>query len=73
MLGGDRFRVAPIARSVSVCVWRKGAAGADGMVLEQPLRCQVRERRRSCWCSRHRMRPWTPCYSSMRQRCTFAA
>jgi hypothetical protein len=45
MLGGDRFRVAPIARSVSVCLWREGAAGADGMVLEQPLRCQVPERR----------------------------
>ena len=45
MLGGDRFRVAPIARSVSVCVWRKGAAGADGMVREQLLRCRVLERR----------------------------
>jgi hypothetical protein len=44
MLGGDRFRVAPIARSVSVWVWRKGAAGAGGMVLEQPVRCQVPER-----------------------------
>jgi hypothetical protein len=45
MPGGDRFRVAPIARSVSVCVWREGAAGADGMVLEQPLPCQIPERR----------------------------
>jgi hypothetical protein len=45
MPGGDRFRVAPIARSVSVCVWEKGQPGADGMVLERLLRCQVRERR----------------------------
>lgn len=71
--GGDGFCVARIARLVSVCVWREGAAGADGMVLEQPFRCQVRERRRSCGCSRHRMRAWTPCYSSMRQRSMFAA
>lgn len=73
MPGGDRFRVAPIARSVSVCVWREGAAGADGMVLEQPSVARFAGvARRSWWCSRHRMRAWTPCYSSMRQRCTFA-